>query len=674
MSILTIDFAVGVAGHLHVVESIHVNSEEALQFQDQAMQAIEHCAACLAQGAKTTVKRITYADEEGDWCTLSLDSFADALEFTRKDGDFQVLLLHVNLEQPQPQPEAVEQPQPEKDEEPQPGTPPKKQRTTQQEEAPVPAEPASTSLEAVALKELCRLGNGTDPRTLVPRLAGVALKIVEEAQRPELFCLLDTLFDFQEGRLQADQVPGVMPQLTHVLGHIPEDVLMPLAARFREEAEKVATQAREELQNKEVEVHLGIVCDGCDHSLVGPRFKSLELDNYDLCKACFDSKERDSAHWVRVRSEVFGTVESFYYGQADGPDASPVHHRIQCDGCEAVPIVGKRFRSLDRADYDLCEACLAATMANPETASEKFQEVTVMAVAGDAALMALGKAEELAAVEAREREERKAQELAKKEKEEKERQSIVADMMTAMDEKAVRETLQALLLHSNGCVRNAAMEEAISRVGNDAAVEQEATKEQVEQVAQQQPPQPQTVETCSPQEPQEMEDVSAPVQASEIAAAVAAAQPAQPSARVLASEHTLGVEAWEDESVRGDITEELQEVIVQAGAKQAFRVARVVVPVNAGVVPVCSKVVLANDGEVPWPASTVLSIVSGDALGFPGLALGAVAPGQGTEVEMDLALPAKDAAAAERSVWALVDAATGKSLGPLLIFESFWAQ
>lgn len=39
-------------------------------------------------------------------------------------------------------------------------------------------------------------------------------------------------------------------------------------------------------------------------------------------------------------------------------DASPpVHHNVQCDGCGASPIVGPRFKSISKDDYDLCQNC-----------------------------------------------------------------------------------------------------------------------------------------------------------------------------------------------------------------------------------------------------------------------------------------------------------------------------
>jgi hypothetical protein len=37
--------------------------------------------------------------------------------------------------------------------------------------------------------------------------------------------------------------------------------------------------------------------------------------------------------------------------------AQPVHPGVQCDGCGQCPVVGDRFRSEGRPDYDLCGAC-----------------------------------------------------------------------------------------------------------------------------------------------------------------------------------------------------------------------------------------------------------------------------------------------------------------------------
>ena len=34
-----------------------------------------------------------------------------------------------------------------------------------------------------------------------------------------------------------------------------------------------------------------------------------------------------------------------------------VHYHHSCDGCNASPIIGKRFKSTDTANFDLCSTC-----------------------------------------------------------------------------------------------------------------------------------------------------------------------------------------------------------------------------------------------------------------------------------------------------------------------------
>ena len=37
-----------------------------------------------------------------------------------------------------------------------------------------------------------------------------------------------------------------------------------------------------------------------------------------------------------------------------------VHACVVCDGCQASPIIGRRFKCSDTANYDLCSKCFAA--------------------------------------------------------------------------------------------------------------------------------------------------------------------------------------------------------------------------------------------------------------------------------------------------------------------------
>merc|ERR1711971_82257 len=72
----------------------------------------------------------------------------------------------------------------------------------------------------------------------------------------------------------------------------------------------------------------------------------------------------------------------------------------------------------------------------------------------------------------------------------------------------------------------------------------------------------------------------------------------QISAKILCSSILFtGIEAWEDESARGDVTDELADFCQVAGASQAFRIGRVVLPAGfEDGLPVCATAVVSNNG------------------------------------------------------------------------------
>ena len=54
--------------------------------------------------------------------------------------------------------------------------------------------------------------------------------------------------------------------------------------------------------------------------------------------------------------------DSVMMEEASSPPASffAVHRSHTCDGCNISPIIGKRFKATDTANFDLCSKCFAA--------------------------------------------------------------------------------------------------------------------------------------------------------------------------------------------------------------------------------------------------------------------------------------------------------------------------
>jgi len=150
-------------------------------------------------------------------------------------------------------------------------------------------------------------------------------------------------------------------------------------ALCKTEAARAVEELRREAQGAEgleVEVHRGVVCDGCEVApIMGKRYRSLTKDDYDLCEACFSKTDEDKNSFKRVKSDVVAQVVSSFYGPRGSPGCGLVHHSVQCDGCGEFPLVGTRFRSLDRPDYDLCGRCHGELQASGREAGRPFQEI-----------------------------------------------------------------------------------------------------------------------------------------------------------------------------------------------------------------------------------------------------------------------------------------------------------
>jgi len=136
----------------------------------------------------------------------------------------------------------------------------------------------------------------------------------------------------------------------------------------------------------------------------------------------------------------------------------------------------------------------------------------------------------------------------------------------------------------------------------------------------------------------------------------------------------LGFEAEQVKCHIGRIREATEEkpLLEGTGCSKVFRIGRVGVPAGASAIPVCIRLVVVNSGKVEWPQTVAAISVRGDPLGAPLCAFGQeespIAPGGHAELALDLTVPAAEPGIAS-SLWALVDAATGCRLGPLLVLD-----
>ncbi|KAL2632672.1 hypothetical protein R1flu_004151 [Riccia fluitans] len=136
-------------------------------------------------------------------------------------------------------------------------------------------------------------------------------------------------------------------------------------------------------------VHRRFQCDGCRMTpIIGHRYQSKINPNYDLCSNCLAKVGNGSGEFVLVNPPadrlnplrlkavlVQEPVPKPAQKQASSAAAAgnsnrsaapavadvnqPVHHRVQCDGCWTAPIIGHRYQSKIRRNYDLCSNCLA---------------------------------------------------------------------------------------------------------------------------------------------------------------------------------------------------------------------------------------------------------------------------------------------------------------------------
>lgn len=86
--------------------------------------------------------------------------------------------------------------------------------------------------------------------------------------------------------------------------------------------------------------------------------------DYDLCTACLSDPNVRQGHNV---THAFwpiaepGQKDAYYDAKREcnvqAPPPEPQHYGVTCDGCEASPLKGVRYKCLQCTDFDLCQKC-----------------------------------------------------------------------------------------------------------------------------------------------------------------------------------------------------------------------------------------------------------------------------------------------------------------------------
>mmetsp|Transcript_76666 Transcript_76666/g.132622 ORF Transcript_76666/g.132622 Transcript_76666/m.132622 type:complete len:412 (+) Transcript_76666:84-1319(+) len=199
----------------------------------------EECVNVLVESAKDAlggcpVKHLTYQDDDGDMCTLKAPTLSDAMTFIQEvQGQPGWGYLRITVEKVEEKAES------------QPAEP----AEAAPEPASKPEEPTHSSCvnEAAVLGWLNCLGHSLDLRSLIPKLAEAALRIIDrEAEEPALYGLLDVLMAFRDGHKTAEDIPPMVPQIMEVLEDVPVKRLVSLFALAQNEAKQIVAEFRKE--------------------------------------------------------------------------------------------------------------------------------------------------------------------------------------------------------------------------------------------------------------------------------------------------------------------------------------------------------------------------------------------------------------------------------------------
>ena len=114
------------------------------------------------------------------------------------------------------------------------------------------------------------------------------------------------------------------------------------------------------------QLHINISAEGAATGgswLSAPGVDSEEIHPVERLRTfTAHTSERVRAIPVIERSDTRATrpMSNYYSENDEALYDGLLHFEVQCDGCDQVPVRGRRYKSLSHSNYDLCEACHSA--------------------------------------------------------------------------------------------------------------------------------------------------------------------------------------------------------------------------------------------------------------------------------------------------------------------------